>query len=270
MSVYELPMNVKTSKLFYTKIGNGTKTLLLFHGFGQSHAVFSNLAQALGDQYTCYIFDLYFHGASHWPEDEHPITKEKWKNIVQQFLAEEQIHSFSLLGYSIGSKFVLAILEAFPSATKELFLLAPDGIKTNFWYTLATYPYIFRRFFKSMINHHNRFLAIGRSLQKLGLLNKGLLRFAEHQMDTEEKRKRVYYSWVVFRKLAFNVEEIARLINQYSITTTVIVGEHDNVIRPESMNRLLRHIPSHQLHVLATGHNLLSERALTNLILKRA
>jgi len=255
-------MTVQTSRLFYTQVGNGTKTLLLFHGFGQDHRVFTSLAHALSDRYTCYLFDLYYHGQSIREENEHPLEKTAWKNIVQQFLTENSIESFSVLGYSMGSKFALATLEAFPASTKELFLLAPDGIKASFWYNLAISPFIFRRLFKSMIAHHDRFLTIGQWLSKTGLVDKRLLRFVEHQMNTTEKRKRVYYGWVVFRKLKFNMKKIAALINQHNISTTVIVGEHDLVIRPESVKKLLKHVAAHKLHVLPTGHNLLADEEL--------
>jgi pimeloyl-ACP methyl ester carboxylesterase len=259
-------MNVETSTLFYTKSGNGKEVLLLFHGFGQDNAVFTPLAKSLADRYTCYIFDLYFHGKSKWVNDEKPLEKSEWRNIMQSFLNETHIKTFSLLGYSLGGKFALATVEAFPQMTKELFLLAPDGVTTNFWYSLATYPWVSRKLFKSMINHHGRFLAIGKSLHRVGLIDKGVLRFAEYQMDTAEKRKRVYYSWVVFRKLKFNMRDIGGLINHHKISLTIIVGKYDKVITPKSMNRLSQSVEHHRLHVIEAGHNLLSTRELGNLL----
>jgi pimeloyl-ACP methyl ester carboxylesterase len=177
------------------------------------------------------------------------------------------IHEFSLFGYSMGAKFALATLESFPEKIRQLTLVAPDGIKTSRWYSLATYPTMLRTFFKSMIHHHSRFLGIARMLGKLRLMDRGLIKFAELQMNTEEKRKRVYYSWVVFRHLTFDLVSIAKLINDHSIALTVIVGKYDKVIRPENMNRLLRHIPRHRFVVLDVGHNnLISDSSLVDLI----
>src|SRR6187551_3471449 len=101
-----------------------------------------------------------------------------------------------------------------------------------------------------MIDHHDRFTTLGRMLNKIRLVDKGLLRFAEHQMDTVEKRKRVYYSWVVFRHLEFDMKAISDLINTYDIDLTVVVGKFDKVIKPEKMNRLLQYVPVHRFEII--------------------
>jgi pimeloyl-ACP methyl ester carboxylesterase len=253
---------VNGSKLFYVREGQGPENLLFFHGFGQDHAVFLSLAKALSSRYTCYIFDLYFHGESTWQQNEQPLQKEDWKKIMAHFLEENHLEKFSLAGFSLGSKLALATLEAFPEKTTALFLLAPDGIKTNFWYRLATYPYLFRQLFKSMIVHPQRFLSLVKAFQAFGLLDKSLLRFAGSQMNTEEKRKRVYLSWVVFRPLKFDLEELASTINHYHIHTTIVTGKFDKVIRSKNMNRLIRHLQHPQVIVAETGHNRLLTHAI--------
>jgi pimeloyl-ACP methyl ester carboxylesterase len=261
-------MSVITPELFYKRIGKGSKNLLFFHGFGQDHTVFTSMAEELGDEYTCYIFDLYFHGNSAWTRaDEYPLEKDDWKKIIGNILHENRIGDFSLFGYSLGAKFVFATLESFPEKINQVILAAPDGIKTSTWYSLATYPVIMRKFFKSMISRHSRFLAIARALGRLQVMDKGLIKFAELQMNTEEKRKRVYYSWVVFRRLSFDMHHIASLINTHSIGLSVVVGKYDKVIRPENMNKLLQHLPSPQLIILDTGHNnLINDPAMVEII----
>ena len=87
-----------------------------------------------------------------------------------------------------------------------------------------------------MINHPDRFLSISKTLHRFGIIDKSILRFAEYQMNTTEKRERVYYSWVVFRKLRFDIASLATLANQHAIPVTIIVGKYDKVIPPASMN----------------------------------
>lgn len=260
---------VSTSSLFYVKVGHGSKNLLLFHGFGQSNHVFHEFAHILGDTYTCYLFDLYFHGKSEWTEDT-PVTLDAWHSALKDFIDHHHIINFSVLGYSLGAKFAFATLKIFPTITSELFLLAPDGIKTSFWYSLATYPVVFRKFFKSMIDHPQRFFKLSNVLLKIGILDKGVVRFAEHQMDTEEKRLRVYKSWVLFRLLAFDMRDIARMINNHHISTTVIVGKYDKVIKAENMRYLLKHVHLYDLDVVDAGHNHLITEAVAQLVLKQS
>jgi pimeloyl-ACP methyl ester carboxylesterase len=259
---------VNGSRLFYVREGHGPENLLFFHGFGQDHAVFLSLAKALSSRYTSYIFDLYFHGESTWQQNEQPLQKEDWKKIMAHFLEENHLERFSLAGFSLGSKLALATLEAFPEKTAELFLLAPDGIKTSFWYSLATYPYPFRQLFKSTIAHPQRFLSLAKAFQALGLLDKSLLRFASSQMNTEEKRKRVYLTWIVFRRLKFNLEKLAATINQYRIHTSIITGKFDKVIRSKNMNPLIKQLQQPQVIVAETGHNKLLTHSIVFEVMK--
>jgi pimeloyl-ACP methyl ester carboxylesterase len=244
----------KNSTLHYTKLGNGPQNLFMFHGFGQDNNSYHALSEVLSSQYTAYIFDLYFHGQSRWGYGELPLEKTHWKETIQEFLTETKVQNFSLAGFSLGGKFVLATLEAFPEKTKGIILLAPDGIKTSFWYSLATYPYFCRKIFKSMIYHPNRFQSITRMLHAWGVVDKGLLKFAEFQMNSEDKRARVYYSWVVFRCLQFDLNKIAALINQYRIPLTIVVGQYDKVIQPKNMQPLLKKIDHYVFETPEVGH----------------
>ena len=243
------------SALHYAKAGNGDKHLLVFHGFGQDLSVFEFLTQSLARHYTFYVFDLYFHGKSTWGNGEATLEKNQWKEIMEIFFAQNNIHTFSLAAFSLGGKFAFATLEAFPEKTKQLFLIAPDGIKTSFWYNLATYPVLFRRFFKSMIFHPDRFLALARFFNKTGLVDNGLIRFAEYQMNTEEKRRRVYYSWVVFRHLIFDINDLTAMINSCNIRLTLITGKYDKVITTKNMSHFLKRVHTFRSQILESGHS---------------
>ena len=252
--IQESFIHYRRNLVHYVKAGNGKHPLLVFHGFGQDHTLYVPLLKSLSHKYTLYIIDLFFHGKSEWNEGERPLQKRTWNDILQVLFQEQHIGDFSIMAYSLGGKFALTTLEGFPSRIKEVFLLAPDGIKTSFWYSLATYPTVLRKFFRSMIFRHERFLTIAGKLNEYNLIDKGLIRFADFQMNTEAKRKRVYYSWVVFRHLNFNMKRTSALINRHNIRLTVIVGRYDKVIPPENMHRLLKHVRDYKLEVLESGH----------------
>lgn len=258
-------LDYKNSKLSYKKSGHGSQVLLAFHGFGQDHRAYDVLAEALKEQYTIYAFDLYFHGRSEWHEGETPLEKKYLKEIIEKFLTENAIQTFSVTGFSLGCRFALAIVEAFTERIEKVFLLAPDGIKTSFWFTLSTYPVLLRKFFKSMIHHPARFKVIVNTLHEVKVMDKGLLKFAEHQMNTEEKRRRVYYSWVVFRHLKFNRNKLIELIRSKNLPVTIVAGIHDRVITPTSMKRFTKKIPHVVFTILDSGHTaLLKDTALAN------
>ena len=247
-------IHYKKHLLHYVKTGNGKDPLLVFHGFGQDHTLYVPLLRSLSKKYTLYIIDLFFHGKSEWNEGERPLEKETWNNIIGVLLGEEQITTFSIMAYSLGGKFALTTLEGYAQRMKEIFLIAPDGISTSFWYSLATWPIVLRKFFRSMIFQHKRFVMIAQNLNRLKLVDKGLIRFADYQMNSQAKRERVYYSWVVFRHLTFDLKKIGRVINDNDIRLTLIAGKYDKVIRAEKMDRLLKHVRHHRLEILESGH----------------
>lgn len=240
--------------LQYHTSGKGPQPLLIFHGFGQGKGVFQKLSSNLSENYTLYIFDLFFHGNSEWNYGERPLEKSFWKNLVASFLNKHRIERFSMLGYSMGGKFALACLEAFPEKIEHIFLLAPDGIRISPWYKLATHPIVVRKLFKSLILNPNRFKIITSFASKLGLIDRGIVRFAESQMDTEEKRKQVYYSWVVFRHLTFDVANLASLINSNTIQLTLVVGKYDRIITAKNMEGFLKKVKKYNFEILETGH----------------
>jgi pimeloyl-ACP methyl ester carboxylesterase len=242
------------SKLYYNKYGSGEKSILLFHGFGQTHQMFQSWIEAFQNDYTLYAFDLYFHGESVWASRE-PLEKSDWKNILEQFVRQEQLARFEVAGFSMGGKFALATLELFPERVEKMYLLAPDGIKTSFWYSLATYPIATRYFFKGMILHPNRLHSLAKMLRAFRLVDSGLLRFAEYQMNSEEKRRRVYCSWVYFRHLKFDLDKITSLLNQKEIPLTMMVGKFDKVIQAKNMEGFLFRIKNKEYKILEAGHN---------------
>jgi pimeloyl-ACP methyl ester carboxylesterase len=255
----------RNHRLAYHQTGSGPETLLLFHGFGQQALVFTVLMQTLGSRYTCYAFDLFFHGQSRWGAGDRPLEKSEWRALLQAFLTQQAVDQFSVLGFSLGGKFALATAEALPGRVKSMFLLAPDGIKTSVWYSLATYPFALRRFFHSMVLHPNRFEVLAKGAFRLRLIDRSLLRFVESQMDTLAKRQLVYNAWVVFRHLKFNIPALARQIEYHGIKVRILVGEYDRVIQPQNMQPLARHASHCEVKVLPVGHNGLIDYATKNI-----
>lgn len=174
---------------------------------------------------------------------------------MHQFLTQEGITEFAMAGFSMGGKFALATYESFHHQITDFILLAPDGIKTSFWYSLATYPIAIRAVFKSIILHPNRLYRLTKVLRLMRLMDAGLLRFAESQMNTEEKRRRVYYSWVYFRHLTFNQNQLAQLLNKNKIHFCLVTGKHDKVITSQNMAGFLKKIERKIAIEINSGHN---------------
>lgn len=243
------------STIFYYVAGSGNLPLIAFHGFGQTHKAFHPWVATVGTRYRLILIDVYFHGKSSWDNPESPVEKSEWKEVMNTLLAREGIRSFSVAGFSLGGKFALATFEAFPKQVNTLYLIAADGIRPSFWYTLATWPKPMRALFKSMISHEKRFTRFTRLARTLGLVDKRALRFAENQMDTPAKRTRVYNTWIALRRLKFDMDHLIRMLEAHDTRVVVITGRYDRIIPPQRLKPVFKRLKNVTFHILETGHN---------------
>ena len=247
------------TKLHYEKLGNGPKVLMDFHGYGQDLYYFLPVAEALGEQFTIYAFDLFFHGKS-WLEKEHaPLTKAFLTQLIRRFLAKEHITRFSVTGFSMGGKFALTVLESFPEQIHSFYLVAPDGIKTSFWYNVATYPGWLAGFFKRTVVKPKPFFRMVYTMNRYKLMHPSLLRFASHQMNSPAKRLKIYKSWTGFRLLTFDIPEIARLLNRHKIPVIMFFGVFDKIITAKALAFFTDALENARVVTLKTGHTHLLE-----------
>jgi len=245
------------SKLHYRVIGRGSKVLLAFHGYGQSSAYYLPMERALGQDYTIYAFDLFFHGGSSLHKQNMPLSKELLVSFVRHFLDKHQIDRFSLMGFSMGGKFALTLVERMPKRIEELFLIAPDGIKTSFWYNIATYPGWLQQLFKRTVLKPAPFFKLLQVLHKYNVVHKSLIRFAHFQMDSTPKRLRIYRSWISFRELNFDIRHIVSLLNKHQVPVTMFLGEYDQIISPKRVGVFVEALDKGELVLLKTGHSYL-------------
>lgn len=216
----------------------------------------------MGKDYKIYAFDLFFHGDSRLHKNNTPLTKDMLEEIMHLFFQKEGVGKFSLMGFSMGGKFTLTLVERFPERVQELFLIAPDGISTSFWYNIATYPGWLQQLFKRTVLKPRPFFLLLKVLRKYHIVQKGLVRFAHNQMDSVPKRLRVYRSWVGLRELSFDIRHIVHLLNSQQTPVTMFLGEYDQVIAPKRVSVFINSLEKGKLIVLKAGHShLLSQVA---------
>lgn len=248
--------------LAYKKHGNGRNVFLLFHGFGQNMKAYDDFL-SIRTENDCYIvFDLFYHGQSSWRSVNQKLTKEIWRDIIIQLMSKEGFEKFHLIGYSMGGKFSLLTYELFPYFVKTLFLMAPDGIKTGFWYNMATFPGILNRIFKRIVFKPDRFFAIMDFLHKLGLLESSLIKFVKSQMRTRTMRAQVYFTWIVFKPLQPNLQKIIAMLRMNKTPVTLMIGEYDKMITSQNLKKFTSKIPQLREIELPSGHNNLIEETL--------
>jgi pimeloyl-ACP methyl ester carboxylesterase len=264
----EFGFRFKNARLHYSVTGRGNHTVLAFHGFGQNHKVFNEPGLTNKDAITLYSFDLFFHGQSVWGYEDQPIEKQFWIDCIESFLTENNINRFSMIGFSIGCRFVVTLIEKFNSRINRVYLLAPDGIPGNFWYSMATSTVLMRWVFKSLVRYPKPLFLAMQISESLRLVNSRLIRFAKSQMDTEDKRYRVFNSWVTFRKLSVSKKDLEEILQQNPIKIIFIVGDQDQVIQFFTFSKSKQNQKNPEIHTLRSGHSQLIKASLKSGLLQ--
>lgn len=241
--------------LKYTIWQGGPDVLLCFHGFGQDHTVYKSVYEALKETHSVYSFDLPFHGESDFAKLERPLTPYDWLEFMQLFFEREAVKNFEVMGYSMGGKYAMITTQLFPKSVKHLHLLAPDGITTHFSYKFSTYPFIFRKLFKTQIKHPWFFNGLVKFIRSLRLMNNYTLRFAESQMNTEPKRAQVYRTWVLLRHFLPELKLLAQSVNHEQAKVSFYLGQYDKVIHKGTIEPLVALLPNSETKVLESGHS---------------
>lgn len=244
--------NYNGCHLSYREIIKGPKTMLTFHGFGQDHSHLLPVEKAF-PEHTIYHFDLFFHGSSFLSPSHRPLEKKMWIAIMNAFLKEKNIKSYSLISFSMGSKFALALAENQPKKVDALYLLAPDGIKISYWYIISVF--FIRKFFRYLVFKPFFFKKFILVLYKTHLMDKKILRFSKIQMSNKKKRWRVYQSWINFRKINFNQKSLINLFNHDLAKVHLFTGTKDKIIPSKKLMNFADHLNRPVMILIDSNHH---------------
>ncbi|MEJ7694223.1 alpha/beta hydrolase [Daejeonella sp.] len=219
-------------QLHYYKFGSGPKHMFCFHGYGMHGKQFILLEKKLGDQYTFYGFDLFFHKETRLQDQSldivrRGITKAALGKLFADFCEVNNIDKFSAIAYSMGSHYATSLVEEIPEHVDELFIAAPSSLK----------PGRILRFLSS-----NR---VGnKMLERMALSDKGLIGFLaflkkakiidQHTYNTlfkeicsPELRFSFYACASYMRFLDIDPDKFISQLNRHNIRSVFIFGERD-------------------------------------------
>ena len=251
-------------KMEYFTYGNGKIPLLAFHGFGRNATDFKIFEELFGSKYTIYAFNLFHHGESEYPAnriENNTFTKHEFKEMFTQFFNIKNMDQVAIMGYSLGGKIALMFTEVFPEKVESLWLFAPDGIKLNFWYIVASKTAMGRGVYKYFLENPAIFFNMVNGLHRTKLINDKIKKFAINNMDEKEKRELVYTVWLTFKDTNPKTNICIENIRNYKIPVYQFFGKNDKVIKPKLGDWFSKKITQSQnFHTLQAGHQLLTTK----------
>ena len=258
----------RSSQVHYSRGGAGQKILLCFHGYGESEQTFHFLEKYLGPDYSLLAIDLPFHGKTQWHEGLR-FSVADLLAIIEALCTKHTLQSnqFTLLGYSMGGRVAMQLLQVIPAKIEKTVLLAPDGLKVNFWYWLATQTYIGNRLFAFTMKHPAWFFWLLQTGNRLKLINQSVLKFTRFYINDITVRRLLYERWTCMRAIKPNLAFIKKLIRTHKIPVRLLYGQYDRIIRSERGEKFRSGIDSFcTLHIIQTGHQVLQERHVNHII----
>lgn len=238
--------------LYYEDYGTGYPVILI-HGLGSDHNVWTGLSPFLKEEYRIIALDLRGHGLS--TKTPGPYSMELFSNDIYQFLESLDINQAHFIGHSMGGSILL-----------EMALTHPDKIQSLT--LISSFAYI---------DHHlkNVFMRLNTILS-----NDGYDAFFDACLEltyTSKFLKRNEDSFKEIKELTMKTSSISSLKNTINaclkvnmidslgsvkIPARVIAGGTDHFTPLYHAQRIKNAISQSKIEIIDTlGHNLLVENA---------
>lgn len=251
-----------SSSFRYYREGNGPLTVLCFHGYGETGKAFGFLPEAAGPDFCFLAPDLPLHGETRWAE-KGPFDETWLTTLVSTLLqAEERTGSrLILMGFSLGGRIALQLYQLMPERVEKLILLAPDGLRVNPWYWLATQTQAGNRFFALTMKKPGWFMGLLNGFSRLGLVNASVYKFVQYYIHDAKVRDELYQRWTLLRKLRPRLSRIRSCIRQQQTPMYLLYGRHDRIIRPGAGKKFGRGLESLvRIREIPAGHQVLHQK----------
>jgi pimeloyl-ACP methyl ester carboxylesterase len=265
-------LSYKNSVISYYRFGNGPKQAVCFHGYGETATHFEFFAKYAGNQYSFYAIDLPFHGNTEWREGLN-FTIAELQQIVEEITnkhipkPETQNSKLCLLGFSLGGRMALRLYEAVPEKVERIVLLAPDGLKVNFWYWLATQTWLGNKFFAFTMKKPHWFFGFLKLLNRLKLINASIFKFVNYYIGDAEVRRLLFARWTALRNIQPNLKKIKEQIIVHKTPTRLLYGKHDRIILSSVGETFKKGIEEHcTISVIHSGHQVLHEKHVEEIL----
>jgi pimeloyl-ACP methyl ester carboxylesterase len=248
------------NRLHYLKWGSGKLLLLAFHGYGNDAAIFAPLADYLKDEYTILSFDLPHHGKSEWSKDT-LLTRKQLVDLVENAEKMFATDKISLIGYSMGGRVCLSVLESRPANVEKVILLATDGLSVNGYYYFFTRTWIGKGIFRNMLSKPDPYVRVADWLKNKKLVNASRHKFATHFMQSDHSRDFLLRVWPSMSELIPSPSKLKATIKQYKIPVVIFMGAYDKIMPPSLGEAFRSGLDTVQLIVLEKGHRLIDHES---------
>lgn len=242
-------------------MGNGSKLLLAFHGYGNSPSLFQPFQRYLQNDFTILSIELPHHGKSTW-EQHKAVSKKDLKELAEELMQQFGADKFSLMGYSMGGRVCLTLMELLPAKIERCLLIAADGLVFNPFYYFVTQTFVGQRMFRKFLTEPGRYMSLADWLRKRQLIDATRYRFFMNYVESEQARAFLLNVWPTMRELIPSGKRLRAAIHTYHIPVFIFMGIHDRIIPAQHAKKFSKDLSSVKLFILDKGHRVFDYETL--------
>lgn len=223
--------------MHYYKFGGGPKNMFCFHGYGMHGRQFKVLEETMGDQYTFYGFDLFFHKQTILRDQsatavKKGISKSQLAALFTDFCEKNGVERFSIIAYSMGSHYATSLVEEIPEHIEELFIAAPSSLKPGKIITFLSANRLGNKVFERLALSDNAMTDLLSVLKKTKIIDQKAYDILFKEVSNPDLRFSFYACVSYMRFLRLNVRKFIAKLNQHQIRSVFIFGERDSNYPP--------------------------------------
>lgn len=253
-------------RLAYEVYGSGEISVLCFHGNGKNAKDFKFLETP---QRKIISVHLFLHEYSTFDEsriNEDLITAQHIQHLITMILDRENVNEFHWVAYSQGGRFTLSALPYFAERVRSMFLIAPDGMNDNNFYSWSQRQWWTRKLFHRWVNKPEELMSISKVLAKGRIIHPKIVDFLDFYTSDQDKFETAYETWCAFRKIRPSLEVIKNTLKKHDIDFNLINGKYDQIISLKSAIDFLQEIDqSSALIELPYGHDVFKPHIIEEL-----
>ena len=220
------------------------------------------MEEVLAQEYTILAIDLPFHGKTEWNEELF-LDPDTLIALIKSMVAGKRGSEckWTLMGYSMGGRVALGLLEKMPEKIAKMVLLAPDGLSVNSWYWWATQTKGGNAIFRWTMRKPGWLFFLLRLGNALQVINRSVYKFTTYYTEDPVLRQELYARWTTMRGFKPSLAAIRALIGQRQIPVRLLYGRHDRIIPSRRGEKLRKGMEAYcRITVVAMGHQLLQAK----------
>jgi pimeloyl-ACP methyl ester carboxylesterase len=251
--------------LHYYKYGTGEEHMLCFHGFGMHGKQFITLEPNLGNKYTFWGFDLFFHKATRLKDQtldtiKTGLTKKVLADLIMEFCTAHNIQRFSVIGYSMGTHYATTIVEELPEMINEYIVAAPSSIKPGNILRFFSRSKFGNKIIERISLSESAMVNMLTLFRKARIIDAEGYRILLKEIETHELRFNLYANLTYLRFLITDEAKLIDTLNRYPIRSVFIFGKRDNAYPIKIGKPFLAKIKNAEIFNLDEGHELINKR----------